>query len=81
MVIASAFVQLKASDEKEIKTKGLVRDGILGAIFTTIVWVLSPESMNKVFDGLKSIGGDAAEIVKKTGGHTEFDVQVGPVGF
>lgn len=44
MAGASAAVQSQI-DEKKIKTNAVFRDGLLGAIFTAIVWVLAPDTM------------------------------------
>jgi hypothetical protein len=81
----SAYAQSQL-DDKEIKTKGLVRDGILGAIFTTIVWVMSPDTIPNMIDPLKKmIGGgvDGVRTVAETvaSATPDVDIQVGPVQF
>jgi len=83
----SAFVQLN-TDENKIKNKALVRDGILGAIFTTIVWVMSPETMDSISSTAQNLIGGAKEAAQTLGSTTstyklgeEVDIQVGPAKF
>ena len=81
----SAFVQLN-TDENKLKNKALVRDGILGAIFTTIVWVMSPETMDSISSSAQNLIGGAKETAQTLGSTTyklgeEVDVQVGPAKF
>jgi hypothetical protein len=85
---ASAFIQLN-TDEKQLKNKALVRDAILGAIFTTIVWVMSPETMTSIASSAQGLVGGAQEAAKTLGGTATYklgevsdvDVQVGPARF
>jgi sensor histidine kinase regulating citrate/malate metabolism len=81
----SAFIQLN-TDENKIKNKALVRDGILGAIFTTIVWVMSPETMDSISSSAQNLIGGAKEAAQTLGSTTyklgeEVDIQVGPAKF
>ena len=90
----SAFIQMN-TDEHEIRPKSLIRDGILGSIFTTIVWVLSPETMNSISSGVQSMVGGAKEAAQTLGNTSSSssststtysmggmdDVQVGPAKF
>ena len=91
----SAVAQMNM-EEKEIRPKSLIRDGILGAIFTTIVWVMSPETMNSISSGVQSMVGGAKEATQTLGNTSSStsttttttysiggmdDVQVGPAKF
>jgi sensor histidine kinase regulating citrate/malate metabolism len=81
----SAFIQLN-TDENKIKNKALIRDGILGAIFTTIVWVMSPETMDSISSSAQNLIGGAKEAAQTLGSTTyklgeEVDIQVGPAKF
>jgi len=90
----SAVAQMNM-DEKEIRPKSLIRDGILGGIFTTIVWVMSPETMNSISSGVQSMVGGAKEATQTLGNTSSStssstttysmggmdDVQVGPAKF
>ncbi len=87
---ASAFIQ-KDGEEKQIKNKALIRDGIMGCIFTTIVWVMSPETMQGISESVEGMVGGAKEAsatLGNVGGASastykmgEMDVQVGPARF
>jgi len=77
----SAGVQSQ-TDEKKIKNKAVLRDGILGAIFATIVWVLSPETMDSVTTTATSFVSDAGQAVKDVATvASDMDVQIGPAKF
>ena len=81
----SSFVQSQV-DEKKISQKAVVRDGILGAIFATIVWVMSPETMSSIANSATSLVGGAQEAAQTLGNTQvhklgEMDVQVGPAKF
>lgn len=73
--------------EGAVKPKAVLRDGILGAIFTAMAWTFVPESMKGVADSLSST---IATVPTLTGGGTssksvsfgpDFDVQIGPARF
>jgi hypothetical protein len=77
----SAFVQ-KQVDTKEIKSNAVLRDGLLGAIFTSIIWVLAPDTMLSITSSIKSMVSDSASSVTSSiTVPTDVDVQVGPVKF
>jgi hypothetical protein len=82
----SAFIQLN-NDTKELKNKALVRDGILGAIFTTIVWVMSPETMTTLSSSVNNMVGGVQEATQTLGNTAssyklgDVDIQVGPARF
>jgi len=83
---ASAFIQLN-TEGKKLKNKALLRDSILGAIFTTIVWVMSPETMISISNSTQGLVGGAQDAAKtlgttyKMGEIGSVDVQVGPAKF
>jgi hypothetical protein len=80
---ASAFIQLN-TENKQLKNKALVRDAILGAIFTSIVWVMSPETMTSIANSTQGLVGgaqDAAKTLGTTYKLGDVDVQVGPAKF
>ena len=70
-----------------MKNKALLRDAILGAIFTTIVWVMSPETMTSIASSAQGLVGGAQEAAKTLGSTATYklgedvDVQVGPAKF
>ncbi len=85
MAGTSAFVQSQ-TDQKEVKSKAVLRDGLLGGIFTTIVWVLSPETMTSITTSASSVVSDvstatSAIAAKAEAVAAELDVQVGPAKF
>ncbi len=71
--------------EGAVKPKAILRDGILGAIFTAMAWTFVPESMKGVADSLSST---MQTVPTMTGGTSksvsfgpDFDVQIGPARF
>jgi hypothetical protein len=81
--ISGAF-QMYTGDEEEgprtVKPKAVVRDGILGAIFTAMAWTLVPDSMKSMTESLGStVSAAAANTVG--GSVPDFDLQVGPARF
>ncbi len=84
-VISGAFQMYTGDDEdgpRTIKPKAVVRDGILGAIFTAMAWTLVPDSMKNMTESLGStVTAAAASTVGSVGGASEFDLQVGPARF
>lgn len=85
MAVLSAVVQSQ-TDTKEVKSKAVLRDGLLGAIFTTIVWVLSPETMTSITTTASSVVTDVSTATTAIAAKAEaiaadLDVQVGPAKF
>jgi len=81
-----------AQDEgqsKELNVKGLVRDTILGGIFTAMAWTFVPEFMNSIIISATSAASTVSTVVSSAGssvgssaGKTvDIDVQVGPARF
>lgn len=69
-----------------LNTKGLLRDLILGGIFTSMAWNIIPESMKSFGDGIKNIFGGLSKPTTITGGSSssfssDIDLQVGPASF
>ena len=81
-----------AQDEgqgKEMNVKGLVRDTILGSIFTAMAWTFVPEFMKSITQSATSavstvstVGSSAvSSLSSATSAITDVDVQVGPPRF
>ncbi len=83
--ISGAF-QMYTGEEAEgtraIKPKAMVRDGILGAIFTAMAWTLVPDSMKQMSESLTSTVTAAAATASSAASNTpDFDLQIGPPRF
>jgi hypothetical protein len=86
LAAASGAFQMYTGEEGEgtraIKPKAVIRDGILGAIFTAMAWTLVPDSMKHVSESLSSTVTAAASAAKPlAGGASDFDLQIGPPRF
>lgn len=93
LAAVSAFLQSQHEDAKPgepLNTKAVMRDGILGAIFTAMAWTLIPESMKSLTETVSSsvtsaattVTSVASEATKKVGGSgADIDLQVGPARF
>jgi hypothetical protein len=83
LAAASGAFQMYTGEEGEganaIKPKAVVRDGILGAIFTAMAWTLVPDSMKHVSESLSSTVTAAASAAIPSS--PDFDLQVGPPRF
>jgi hypothetical protein len=86
----SAFLQSQHEDAKAgepLNPKGVIRDGLLGAIFTAMAWTLVPESMDSLTKTVQSTVSSAASsattAVAKSGGGSgpDIDLQIGPARF
>lgn len=79
--ISGAF-QMYTGEEGEgthaIKPKAVMRDSILGVIFTAMAWTLVPDSMKQVSESLTSTVTAAAATASNA---PDFDLQVGPPRF
>ncbi len=83
--ISGAF-QMYTGEEGEgaqaIKPKAVMRDGILGAIFTAMAWTLVPDSMKQMSESLTSTVTAAAATASSAASNApDFDLQVGPPRF
>lgn len=59
--------------EKELpKAKGVVRDFLIGSIFTSLIFQFSPESVTDIVNGMPSF-----TVPTFTGGAAEPELQVG----
>ena len=92
LAAVSAFLQSQHEDAKPgepLNTKAVMRDGILGAIFTAMAWTLVPESMKSLTESVSSVATSAAttvattasEATKKVASSADIDLQVGPARF
>jgi hypothetical protein len=85
-IVSSLYQMYGPESEGTIKPKAVLRDGVLGAIFTAMAWSFAPESMKGVADSLSSsmtsapsmTGGGATKSVSFS---PDFDIQVGPARF
>lgn len=93
LAAVSAFMQSQHEDAKPgdaVNKKALVRDGLLGAIFTAMAWTLVPESMKSLTDSVTSAATTAATSVttatvdgvkKVSSAGPDIDLQFGPARF
>lgn len=83
--ISAGFQYMNEENNKQIKPKAVLRDGILGLIFTAMAWSFFPDTMGDLSKSFTSkISSTSAESVKSVssgGGSYEYDVQVGPPRF
>ncbi len=73
------------SDDQEVNPKALVRDGLLGAIFTAMAWNLVPDSMKhlteSVTSSVTSAASTATSVASVSLKPTDIDLQIGPARF
>lgn len=92
LAAVSAFLQSQHEDARPgepLNTKAVMRDGILGAIFTAMAWTLVPESMKSLTESVSSaatsaattVANTASEATKKVASGADIDLQVGPARF
>ena len=90
IALASGLWQMYGDKEAEgqVKPKAVIRDAILGGIFTAMAWTLVPESMKQVTDSVSSsvasasaaaAGSVSSAVSSATSGALEL--QVGPPRF
>ena len=83
--ISAGFQYMNEETNKEIKPKAVLRDGILGLIFTAMAWNFFPDTMNTLTNSVTTkVSAATADSVKSSGGGGggfEYDVQVGPPRF
>ena len=86
--VSSLYQLYGPESEGAVKPKAVLRDGILGAIFTAMAWAFVPESMKGVADSLSSTMATVPALPTMSGGASksvsfapDFDVQVGPARF
>ena len=77
----------KDTDEPIVNVKGLIRDTILGSIFTAMAWSLVPESLESLAKTVSSSVSTVSTNTLMKGGAPlppivgDFDLQVGPAMF
>lgn len=84
--------QTAQTEEEQFNKKALIRDTLLGAIFTGIAWIVLPDSMKSLTSSLSStaqkgislpsipqMGGSESVVPPSLGG--DMDLQVGPPSF
>lgn len=83
--ISAGFQYMNEENNKQIKPKAVLRDGILGIIFTAIAWTFFPDTMSNLSSSVTSkVSTATTESVKsvvRSGGGFEYDIQVGPARF
>jgi hypothetical protein len=86
--ISAGFQYMNEENNKQIKPKAVLRDGILGVIFTAMAWSFFPDTMSDLSSSVTSkVSAATTESVKSavrsggTGGGFEYDIQVGPARF
>jgi hypothetical protein len=81
----SSFAWQKYSDETEgqVKPKAVLRDGILGAIFTAMAWMFLPDSMKSLTESIASSMSSTTTAVASTTHaiSSDYDIQIGPARF
>jgi hypothetical protein len=82
----SAFLQSQHEDAaSELNPKGILRDGILGGIFTAMAWTLVPESMqsiaSSVTTSVTAVSAVSEPVAKAVAAAADVDLQVGPASF
>lgn len=86
ITVINAGIQWKTNSE-DFKSKAAIRDGLLGSIFTAMIWVLVPDTMQSLVSAIPSASSTTESVVKlaaplgRQRGLSEFDLQVGPPMF
>lgn len=81
LAVVSAGFQRFQGESQELNPKGLVRDGLLGGIFTAMAWTLVPESMQSLTSGLSSSVSTITTSVADSAKSADIDLQIGPARF
>jgi len=81
-------------EAKELNVKGLVRDLLLGGIFTTMAWTLVPDTMKTITNSISSFSSTTSLTPVQIGSGSsttgtaptqtlpgDVDIQVGPARF
>ena len=80
--VSAGFQKYSEETEGQIKPKAVLRDGILGAIFTAMAWTFLPDSMKQLTESVVSTATTATTTVASTVAHVgDYDVQIGPARF
>lgn len=73
--ISSAYQVYGPDSEGSVKPKAVLRDGLLGLIFTAMAWTFIPESMNSLAKTVTTVNSAVSSTVG------DYDVQIGPARF
>jgi len=85
--ISFLFTYFESKDgNPRLNPKALLRDSILGGIFTSMAWNIIPESMKSFGDGITGTFTNLGKSTVTKGGSSvtpssDFDLQVGPASF
>ncbi len=77
------------NDPENINQKAILRDGILGGIFTAMAWTLAPETMESLAskiatttkDTTSTILSGGSSFLESSSSFGEIDLHVGPPRF
>lgn len=86
LAAASSAYQIFGSDtDGEVNPKAVLRDGLLGVIFTAMAWTFIPESMKSMTSSVASGVSSATDTLESSGGALLSgggpDLQIGPARF
>jgi hypothetical protein len=73
--ISGAYQKYGPESSGDVKPKAILRDGILGAIFTAMAWTFVPESMKGLTSAVVSTATSTTSSI------SDYDIQVGPARF
>jgi len=80
--ISAGFQHFQGENPDPFAVKGLIRDGLLGGIFTAMAWTLIPESMKTVTENFSnSISTATTSVVDTAVKSTDIELQTGPARF
>ena len=80
--ISAAWQKYSEENEGVIRPKAVLRDGILGLIFTAMAWNFIPDTMKHITEGVTtSVASATTSAVSNTASFGEYDVQIGPARF
>lgn len=80
--IVNAFLQYQ-NDPENINQKAVLRDSILGGIFTAMAWTLAPETMESLAIKIATTTKDTTSSILNGSSSSlgEIDLHVGPPRF
>ena len=80
--LSAAWQKYSEESEGIIKPKAVLRDGILGLIFTAMAWNFIPDTMKHITEGVTtSVASVTVPVSTKSVSFGEYDVQIGPARF
>ena len=64
-------------DKQMPRAKGIMRDFLIGAVLTLLLFQLLPESMNEISHSFSSLGSITSVLPSMSGGGVDPELQVG----